>query len=87
MLGINSHRSLINVNFVMVEFILFVAISSGWLFIIFDASDFREFTCSIASGSTLTMTGVCFTIFATKKQSVFALINITEQIIENSEKF
>lgn len=86
MLGIHSNQSLINVNFLTIEIIIFMAILSNWLYVLIDANDFQEITYSIFISSTIAMAGVCFTISGIKRRSIFAIIGIAHEIVEKSER-
>lgn len=86
MLGMNPNQRLVNVNFFVAELIIATNVTLNWLFLIYEANTFREYTNAIFLTSTITIAAVCFTIFATESEHIFNMINIGEKLIEKSEQ-
>lgn len=85
MFGIRPNQSLKNVKFLIPDFIMLLSVFSMLLFVLFEASDFREYTYGIFLISTLSMTFACFTIFAMKKENIFNMFDIADELNEKSK--
>lgn len=84
MLGLSSNQSLFNLKFLMAEFFMFANVGCNWLFIIYEANTFREYTNSSFLTSTYTMAAICFTIFAKERKHIFKMIEIGTELFEKS---
>lgn len=85
MFGISPCQSLLNVKFFMAAFANAINVGSNWIFLIFEANSFQDYTNSIFLTSTVTMEAICFVLFNLKNSRIFAFIDLFDKRIENSE--
>lgn len=83
LLGIRSNKSLINVNFLLTELIIWKTVLQSLLFLILEAQNFREYTNAFFLISTNAMAAACFTILAANGGSIFTIVDILEKIVQS----
>lgn len=84
-LGICRGQNLFNARTLKTLAFYWLSSISIFIFLIYEASDFNEYTHSIFTTFSSTTIAIVFTIFAIKMKRIFELVDIADEFTEKSE--